>query len=77
MPKRGELGQFVDSRGAWQERGGGVDTPMPTMVLLEMNCTQIIRLNVLNFQNMWKKKLCVLIPLVIISRNSTQIVYML
>ena len=69
--------------GAWQERGGGVfegggvDTPMPTMVLLEMNCTQIINLNVLNFQNMQKKKLCVLIPLVIISGNSTQIVYML
>ena len=24
------LGQFVDLRGVWQERGG-VDTPMPTM----------------------------------------------
>ena len=24
LPKRGGLGQFVDLRGAWQERGGGV-----------------------------------------------------
>ena len=32
---RGGLGQFVDLRGVWQERGEGVfqevDTPMPTM----------------------------------------------
>ena len=29
----GELGQFVDLRAAWQERGGGGgDTPMPPMV---------------------------------------------
>ena len=24
LPKKGELGQFVDLRGAWQERGDGV-----------------------------------------------------
>ena len=24
LPKKGRLGQFVDLRGAWQERGGGV-----------------------------------------------------
>ena len=24
IPKKGGLGQFVDLRGAWQERGGGV-----------------------------------------------------
>ena len=33
------LGQFVDLRGAWQVRGGGVferrvDTPMSTMIIL-------------------------------------------
>ena len=36
LPKKMELGQFVDLRGAWEERGswyfwGGVDTPMHTM----------------------------------------------
>ena len=35
LPKKGGLGQFVDLRGVWQERGEGVfkgvDTPMPTM----------------------------------------------
>ena len=39
LPKKGRLGQFVDLRGAWQERGGGVfeggggvDTPIHTMI---------------------------------------------
>ena len=31
MPYKGGLGHFADSRGALQERGGGVDTPMDTM----------------------------------------------
>ena len=40
MPKKLGLGQFVGLRGAWEERGGGVyegggvDTPMPTMIIL-------------------------------------------
>ena len=40
MPNEGgELGQFVDLRGPYQEKGGGafewgVDTPMPTMIIL-------------------------------------------
>ena len=24
LPKKGELGQFADLRGAWQERGGSI-----------------------------------------------------
>ena len=35
LPKKGGVGQFVDLRGAWQERKGGVlegvDIPMHTM----------------------------------------------
>ena len=43
MPKKGRgLRQFVDLRGAWQERGegvfeGGVDTLMPTMNMAVIN----------------------------------------
>ena len=41
MPKKGKLGQFVDLRGAWKERGGGafegggVDTPMYSMRMVQ------------------------------------------
>ena len=43
--KGGWLGQFVDLRGTWQERGsgvfegdwgGGVDTPMHTMLICQL-----------------------------------------
>ena len=30
--KNGELGQFTDLRGAWQERRGEVDSPMHTVI---------------------------------------------
>ena len=31
MPKKVGLGLFADLRGAWQERGGEIETPMHTM----------------------------------------------
>ena len=48
LKRGGGLGQFVDSRGAWQERGGGVfegggvDTPMSTMYYKSVQGTPTI-----------------------------------
>ena len=55
----GGLGQSVDLRGAWQERGGGVfeggvDTPMHTTGLKSMNCYAKLTTRVV--QVVWKKK---------------------
>ena len=68
MPKKGQLGQFVDLGGAWQERGGdvfegGVDTPMHTIcnnwwhdqvndIAVKLNKANAILLKIRNYVKM-------------------------
>ena len=49
---KGGLGQFLDLRGAWQERREVVDTPMHTMkfdALLHKTCMKVLRLDMRTF----------------------------